>query len=135
MKIFLIFLRDFELLFCKKKVEKPLTCYKKNKNNVAKLIKWKWRLNPRWRRTRFNFSPQKQAQSTTPRLFFCSLCLRVCSLSGSHNQMRLTVPTKTHCCCLTCVRETFSRTKNQLVVWVWEKESLVEKWKIVDLYR
>jgi hypothetical protein len=53
---------------------------------------------------------QKQAQST-PRLFICSLCLRVCSLSGSHNQMRLTVPTKTHCCCLTCVRATFSLTK------------------------
>jgi hypothetical protein len=30
----------------------------------------------------------------TPRLFFCSLCLRVCSLFGLHNQLRLTVPTK-----------------------------------------
>jgi hypothetical protein len=52
----------------------------------------------------------RQTQSK-PRLFFFSLCLKVCSLSGSHNQMRLTVPTKTHCCCLTCVRAIFSRTK------------------------
>jgi hypothetical protein len=29
-----------------------------------------------------------QAQST-PLLFFCSLCFVVCSLSGSHNQMRV----------------------------------------------
>jgi hypothetical protein len=29
----------------------------------------------------------------------------------TNNQMRLTVPTKTHCCCLTCVRTTYSRTK------------------------
>jgi hypothetical protein len=39
-----------------------------------------------------------QTQST-PRLFLCSLCLRLCSFSGSHNQMRLTVPNKTHCFC------------------------------------
>jgi hypothetical protein len=53
---------------------------------------------------------QMQAQST-PRLFLCSLCLRVCSLSGSHDQMRLTVRNDIHCCCLTCVRATYSRTK------------------------
>jgi hypothetical protein len=46
-----------------------------------------------------------QTQST-PWLFFCSLCLRVCSLSGSHNEMRLTVQNETLCCCLTCVRAT-----------------------------
>jgi hypothetical protein len=55
-------------------------------------------------------SESHQAQST-PRLFLCSLCLRVCSLSDSHNQMRLTVRNDTHCCCLTCVRATYSRTK------------------------
>jgi hypothetical protein len=28
----------------------------------------------------------------------------------AYNQMRLTVRNKTHCCCLTCVRATYSRT-------------------------
>jgi hypothetical protein len=39
----------------------------------------------------------KMQTQSTPQLFFCSLCLRLCSLSGLHNQM--------------CVRATFSRTK------------------------
>jgi hypothetical protein len=53
-----------------------------------------------------------QAQST-PRLFLCSLCLRVCSLSGSHNQMRLTVRNDTHCCCL--LEQLSLEQKNRLV--------------------
>jgi hypothetical protein len=63
------------------------------------------------------FNPQSvtdfllSASSVNTPIIFCSLCLEVCSLSGSHNQMRLTVATKTHYCCLTCVRATFSRTK------------------------
>jgi hypothetical protein len=66
----------------------------------------------------FLFFTHHQTQST-PRLFFCSLCLRVCSLSGSHNQMRLTVPNaRINCCCSPCVRATYSRTKKQLVDWV-----------------
>jgi hypothetical protein len=71
-------------------------------------------------------SPNQQAQST-PRLCFCSLCLRVCSLSVSHNQMSLTVPTNKRCCCLTCVRATFSRKKNQLVDWVCQS-ALLAPW-------
>jgi hypothetical protein len=55
------------------------------------------------RKNLFNKNTKNQTQST-PRLFFCSLCFRVCSLSGSHNQMRLTVRNETNCCCLTCVR-------------------------------
>jgi hypothetical protein len=28
-------------------------------------------------------------KTRTPRLFFCSLCFGMCSLSGTHNQMRM----------------------------------------------
>jgi hypothetical protein len=44
------------------------------------------------------------------------LCLRVCSLSGSHHQIRLTVPTKTHCCCF--VLEQLSLVQKKSAGWL-----------------
>jgi hypothetical protein len=57
--------------------------------------------------------------SQHPDYSFVLCVLWVCSLSGLHNQMRLTVRNKTHCCCLTCVRAaeraTYSQTNKTAV--------------------
>jgi hypothetical protein len=69
----------------------------------------------------------QQIKPSQQQLLFWFLCLRVCSLSGSHNQMRLTVPSKKHYCCLTCVRATYGmffviklhglQIKPEFIVW------------------